>query len=230
MSKGKLTLESMSQATWYNQWTINQFKSYLKGDILEIGCGIGNFTTYLERYGNIYAIDIEKNYINLTKKVAKKSSVGIGDIESGKYFFNQHIFDTIVCINVLEHIKNDHQALKNIYKLLKKGGHLIILVPSHQSLYGPIDKAIYHFRRYDKKRLIKEVSSLGISIIRSTRLNFIGGVGWWFAGKILKEDTIQNDKVKLFNIFGPPFLALENIIEPPFGTSILIIGKRNEAT
>lgn len=227
MSSGKIALENMSKAAWYNRWTIRQFEPFLKGNILEVGCGTGNFTNQLSSYGKVYGIDIRNNYIKCARKKAKHTIIGFGNIETGKYFFKKKLFDTIICINVLEHIKNDNLAFKNIYGLLKKDGYLILLVPSHQSLFGQIDKAIKHFRRYDKKELIQKINSMGLEIIKARRLNFLGGLGWWLIGKILKENTVKENRIKVFNIFGPFFLTLETTVEPPLGTSILIVAKKD---
>src|SRR3990172_7689827 len=108
MNSSQKTLESMSQAQWYNRWTLAKFASYLRGDILEIGCGIGNFTKSLLKYGNVWAIDIDKENLNQTKNVVEGGAkVGFGDIEQGKYFFTKKSFDCVICINVLEHIHKD---------------------------------------------------------------------------------------------------------------------------
>lgn len=226
MLEGRVTLENMSQAIWYNRWTANQFKPFIEGVILEIGCGIGNFTRLLTKYGSVYAIDIEKDYINSARKKTKKALIGFGDIEKGGYFFKKRLFSTIVCLNVLEHIKDDKKAINNIYKLLRPDGHLILLVPSHKFLYGQIDKAINHFRRYNQKELLKILEFAGFEIVKSKRLNILGAIGWWFSGKVLKENNVKVSAIKLFNILGPAFLTIENIIEPPFGTSILIVAKK----
>src|SRR3989338_8239685 len=90
---GASTLESMSQAVWYNQWTLSKFKKYLRGEILDVGCGIGNFTNTLSKYGPVTGIDVNEDYIkNLQKD--KKIEIGLGDIEKGKYFFSHKEFDT----------------------------------------------------------------------------------------------------------------------------------------
>src|SRR5687768_7072271 len=113
---GTSTLESMSQAGFYNKWTLNKFKEYLRGDILEVGCGIGNFTKILSRFGTVTAIDIDPNLFDKFKnQKTLNGNLGIGDIEKGKYFFKGKKFETIVCINVLEHIENDTQALENMF-------------------------------------------------------------------------------------------------------------------
>lgn len=219
------TLESMSQAIWYNQWTVGKFASFLRGDILEVGCGIGNFTNFLKKHGNVWAIDISDSYIKQTSQIAGVS-VGFGDIEKGKYFFSKQKFDTIVCLNVLEHIRDDKRALKNMYELLRSGGHLILLVPAYDFLFGKIDKEIGHFRRYNNKLLKSLLEEAGFKIFKSRVINFLGAVGWWISSKLLLESRVAEGKIKVFNLIAPVFLSLENFVEPPFGTSILIIAKK----
>lgn len=227
MNSGKKTLGSMNQAVWYNQWTVDKFKQYLKGDILEVGCGIGNFTGFLNQYGKVWAIDVEKEYvIEIKQKLDGKVQVGIGDIEKGKYFFGNQKFDSIICLNVLEHIKNDTRALSNVYRLLKSGGKLILLVPSHQFLYGEIDRSIDHFRRYDKSKICEKLNEIGFKIIKSSRLNILGAIGWFVAGKVLKETVVKKGNIKIFNAVAPVLLWFENLIEPPLGISVLVIAQK----
>jgi 2-polyprenyl-3-methyl-5-hydroxy-6-metoxy-1,4-benzoquinol methylase len=223
---GQQTLESMSEAGWYNNWSLNQFSNDIRGEILEIGCGVGNFTKTLLKFGKVTAIDINESYVERTKKVAEGANVGFGDVEKNKFFFKDKKFDTIICINVLEHIKDDLKAIQNLKNLLKEGGKLIIIVPSHQFLYGAIDESISHFRRYNKNDLSKIFNTLGLQILKNKRLNFLGAIGWFIAGRILKDDIVQKNKIQIFNIIGPLFLFPENFVEPPIGISILLIAQR----
>lgn len=228
MDNGQLTLESMSMAPRYNKWILKKFDKYLKGDILEVGSGIGNFTKLLVRYGNVWASDISKEYLNKIKtEVPEIKGIGIADIEKAKYFFKNQRFDAIVCLNVVEHIQKDDQALLNLYKLLKPKGVLILIVPSGMSLYGKIDEAIGHFRRYDKNKLEKKVHKLGFKVLQKRVLNFVGGIGWWGSGKLLKQSTVRKGNVRIFNIVSPVFLFLERFWEPPFGTSVFMIARRS---
>ncbi len=225
---GHATLESMSQAQWYNRWTLNKFNQYLTGDILEVGCGIGNFTTALLAYGNVWAFDIEQRYKDLTdKRTRAKAKVGLGNIESGKYFFRKKSFDAIVCLNVLEHIKSDMKALKNMHSLTKPGGHLILLVPTHTWLYGSIDKALGHYRRYDKKSLNRKLKTVGYTVVYSRLQNMLGALGWFVSGKIACSTIVNETPLKLFDRIAPIALKLEEIVEPPFGTSVLVIARRD---
>lgn len=221
------TLESMSQAVWYNQWTLKKFLPYLRGEILEVGCGIGNFTLSLAEYRDVWAIDINKEYLKETKRLVRnKARIGFGDIERGKYFFGGQKFDSIVCLNVLEHIKDDNLALSNLFKLLKDEGTLTLLVPLHQFLYGNIDKAVGHFRRYTKLEILEKLKTAGFLILKHRRINFLGAIGWLLTGKIFREATVGYKKIKMFNLVAPFILPLEDLIEPPLATSILVIAKK----
>lgn len=226
---GTKTLESMDEAKYYNKWTINKFSKYLTGDILEVGCGIGNFTKYLSKYGKIYAIDIDESLIKILRQGdCSNISVGYGDIESGNSFFTNKIFDTVVCLNVLEHIKDDYKALQNIYHLLKKGGRLILLVPIYKFLYGEIDRSIKHFRRYDPEALQEMLKQIGFTIEKKRKLNWLGALGWFIAGRIIKQRNVEKKNIRIFNLISPLTLRMENIVEPPIGTSILIVAQKNE--
>lgn len=221
------SLESMNTAGWYNKWSTDQFKEYLGGEILEIGCGIGNFTNILSSYGTVWAIDINKKYISQTsKRIHGKNRVGIGDVEKGQYFFKSKLFDTIICLNVLEHIKDDSRALENIFNLMKVGGKLILLVPAHPFLYGAIDSAVGHYRRYEKDKLLALMEKHNFKVIKSKKMNFLGGVGWWVTGRLLGKKYVEKSKVGIFNLLAPFFLFFESILEPPLGTSILVIAKK----
>lgn len=214
----------MAKAAWYNKWLFKIFAPFLSGDILEVGCGIGNFTKLLSKYGAVRAIDINTNYITIARKeTGLKTKIGSGDIEKGIYFFRSKQFDSIVCLNVLEHIKDEDKALDNLFKLLKPEGKLILLLPSHMFLYGHIDKSIGHFRRYNKSKIKEKLLKKGFKILKLKRLNFLAAPGWFVAGKILKETAVKEGNIKIFNLVAPVFLKLEKIIEPPIGISLLVV-------
>jgi len=221
------SLESMNQAVWYNQWILNKIVKYLKNDILEVGCGIGNFTNSLIKYGKIWSIDIDQHLIKKTeKKLNKKVKIGYGDIEKGKYYFKKKYFDTIICFNVLEHIKNDENAVENLNKLLKKRGILLLVLPAHPKIYGSLDKHVGHFRRYEMNKLLSLLKSHNFDIILSKRINIIGALGWWFSGKVLKNTFVDLDKLSFFNKIAPFVLPIEDIIGTPIGISILVVAQK----
>lgn len=174
---GEYTLTIMKKAKWYNSWLLSLFSDYIKGDILEVGAGIGNFTSILYELGSVTAIDINKGYIE--KSNIPGVEKGFGDIEKGKYFFKNKKFDTIVCLNVIEHVNNEGKAFGNVFKLLNNGGIFIILVPAHKSLYSRYDKLLGHYRRYGVSELDLKLKSCGFSVNRINYINWWGALGWF---------------------------------------------------
>lgn len=224
---GEYTLKIMKTAGWYNNWLFSLIKPHLKGEILEIGAGIGNFTELLLKEGNVVAIDINKKYISsLNKKFGNKVSTGLGNIEKGSYFFGKKQFDTLICLNVLEHIKDDKRALKNMYKLTKKGGRLVILAPAHQKLYSAFDKNLGHFRRYSKHELNSKLAEAGYKIAKLKYLNWWAAIGWFLLFKLGKKKHLPTSEVSFFDKVGRLFLFPEKYIEPPFGLSVLATAEK----
>lgn len=223
---GCKSLEVMSEAQWYNHLIFNRFvKPHVGQRVLEIGSGIGNFTKLLLKKSRfLYATDINDDYISLLKRIKnKKLRVGFGNIESNVFKPNYNNFDSIICLNVLEHIKNDKKALGNIYNRLKTNGKLILLVPAHQQFYCQIDKNLGHFRRYNKKSLRKKIINLGFNIVSEDYLNPISGLGWFVSGKILRKKMVSRDLIKIFNFLVKPIIKIETMIKMPFGLSVVIV-------
>ena len=221
---GAKTLEIMSAAPWYNAWVLRKLKPYVSGSILEAGAGIGNMTKYFSKLGPVTAIDYDRGYVDELKK--KGYPAGFGDIEKGKFFFGRQKFDTIVSTNVLEHIKEDQKAIGNLSKLLSSGGRLVILVPAHEWAYGEMDKGLGHFRRYNKKSLVKLFEASGLTVIEAKYLNWFAVFGWALAGRILKRKLIPSGQLRLFSGIAPLLLKLEDYISFPFGLSVLVVGEK----
>jgi len=224
---GEYTLEIMREAAWYNDWLFRKTEEHIKGDILEVGAGIGNFTTSLASKGKVTAIDLNRSYITkLGKKLGKTVSIGFGDIETGKYFFSGKKFDTLICLNVLEHIGNDTIALENMYNLLKDKGNLILLVPAHKLLYSKFDSQLGHFRRYNVADMKTLLEKAGFANINIKYINWWAAVGWLVFLKLLKNKRLPKNEVGIFNLLGKMFLWPENYIAPPFGLSVLAIAQK----
>jgi SAM-dependent methyltransferase len=225
---GKYTLEIMSRAGWYNNWIFEFIKPHLKGKILEVGAGIGNFTTLLTQKGVVTAIDLDRTYVySLKKRLGKKVVVGFGDVEKGKYFFTKSAkFDTIVCLNVLEHIKSDKKVLQNMYSQLTPGGKLILLVPAHKMLYSDFDKNLGHFRRYNKNALNDILFRVGFRTVSIRYFNWLASIGWLIFLTLTGWQKIPGREVGIFNFLGKFLLWPEKHIKFPFGLSVLAIAEK----
>ncbi len=220
-----LTMENA--APWYNDWLFSLISDEISGDILEIGAGIGSFSEKLSKKGSLTVTDINRRYLyNIKEKYGSKIRIGYGDIEKNEYDFNNKKFDTIVCLNVMEHIKNDSKAVINMYYLLKKGGKLILLVPAHMCLFSNFDKKLGHFRRYKKGNVYRLLRDSGFTDIKTRYVNWVAAIGWFVFMKILKAKKMPDKTVGVFNMFGKIFLWPEKLIRPPFGLSVLAISSK----
>lgn len=229
---GAQTLKIMRKAAHYNKWLFSVTKKYVSEPILEIGAGIGNFTSLLADLGSVTAVDIDRKYLSSLKKLKHRNiKTGFGDIESAKYFFatqgsSKEMFNSIVCMNVLEHIDHDVTALRNMNSLLKKKGTLVLLVPSGKFAFGTLDTNLGHFRRYSKEELTQKLGEAGFTIERMRYLNLLGIPGWWFNSKVLKRKVIPSRQVWIFDKISRPLLLLERIVKFPIGLSLLVIAKK----
>jgi len=223
---GKDTLLEMRNAAWYNKWVYDYFRKYLRGDILEIGCGIGNFVEYLVKSGKLTSIDIKNEYISKLKREYKDVQFGYGDIENNKFFFKKGRFDSIISLNVFEHIEDDQKALKNTYDLLKPQGHFSILVPAHKLLFSHFDKELGHFRRYSVSGLRKKLKQAGFKTVEIRYLNWWAAIGWLVFVKILRVNKMPSAPVGIFDMFGKYFLLIEKYIKFPFGLSVVAVCKK----
>ena len=222
---GEYTLQVMKLAGWYNNWLFSIVKPYLKGKILEVGAGIGNFTYLLAKEGEVTAIDIDKIYVSKLKK-STSVNVGYGDIEKEKYFFLKKKFNCVVCMNVLEHIKDDRLALKNMFNLLEPKGRLVLLIPAHKFAYGTVDENLGHYRRYSKREIIIKLSNSGFKGRKLKFLNFFGIVGWFLNSRVLKKAVLPSSQLRIFDLISRPFLYMEKIIDPKMGLSILAVAEK----
>jgi len=229
---GQETLGRMKIMKNYNNWIFNQIKEYLGEHILEIGSGMGNISRLLVSYKkNLLLTDIRKDYLEYLRQRFignPKVKVFYYDISSSKITKNiLRKIDTIVCINVLEHLKNDRKALQNFHKILVDKGRLIIIVPALKCLYGTLDKKLDHYRRYEKDKLRGKITDSGFTIEKMYYHNFFSSFGWFFNGRIMKKNVITSLGVLLLDKLIPLFAWIEKQIKIPFGLSIIVIARNN---
>jgi len=232
---GENTLNVIADADKFNRWMYNTIKPYCKGKVLEIGSGLGNISHFfIKDKFEILLTDIREGYCSKLETKFKQSSCFLGtevinltdpDFDTKfKSYFNQ--YDTVFALNVVEHIYDDTLALNNCYKLLKKDGQVIILVPSYQKLFNTFDKELGHYRRYTKSTLSHVFSKTNFKIIHKQYFNFIGIFGWYVTGNLLKKETIPGNQMKLYNILVPLFKIIDKVILNKAGLSTIIIGRK----
>ncbi len=220
----------LSYAHRYNDWLFREIKQYIGRRILEIGCAFGNFTKKMQDRDFLCAIDIEGEYVHAMKKEFQSFSqidVLQYDISSPEVLeLKSQDFDTIVCLNVLEHIKDDSVALENMHQLLRKEGYLCLIVPAFQSIFSEMDRTDHHYRRYDKGDLLKKIKEAGFDTVRAKYMNMPGFLGWWFNGKILRRRFIPFRQMLMYDKIVPLVSFIEKVFDPPFGQSLILVAKK----
>lgn len=234
---GKETLETISTADKFNQWMYETIKPYSKGKILEIGSGIGNISNlYLENGSSIMLSDYNQNYCDelVEQYYGNSNVIGVRQIDLVEPKFDEKYrdlfgkFDTVFALNVIEHIEDDFLSIANSKKFLKVGGNLIILVPSYQKLYNNFDIELGHYRRYQIPKMSKIFQLNQLQIIHTQYFNFIGILGWYFNGNILKKRNIPEGQMKIYNNLVPVFKLFDRILGNRFGLSTIVIGKKTD--
>jgi 2-polyprenyl-3-methyl-5-hydroxy-6-metoxy-1,4-benzoquinol methylase len=222
-------LPYMEQTINYNNWVYSNYKKYLGQRILDIGSGFGTFVEYYKDKEIVLCVEPSTDACGfLLDRFAGMDNIvllstDVNDdvvIERAK----ELSIDTIVCLNVLEHIKDDKLVISNMNNVLKTGGKLILYVPAMKMIYGTLDVALYHHRRYDKSELEKMLKEAGFEILSSRYMNFLGVLSWFIYSRVLKRSIPAEGRILFYDKYLVPIVSfIEKIIRPPFGQSLLII-------
>jgi 2-polyprenyl-3-methyl-5-hydroxy-6-metoxy-1,4-benzoquinol methylase len=225
-------LEIMAQAQNYNAWIWRTISPYMGNSIIEIGAGIGTFTHYLENKKRVFATDVAQNCIDVLSRLFQdQPCITVEELDITRppdmQFWIPREVDTIICLNVLEHIDDDIGALKNMKEMIKPGAHIILMVPAFQCAYGTIDKLDGHFRRYSRSELKSKMLQAGLETVRLHYFNSVGLLAWFYTNKIARNRTTSANKVKVYDKYIVPWLRLfEGVVKPPFGQSLIAVGKK----
>lgn len=220
--------QRMEKARNYFQWQYRMVAPNLGKRVLEIGCGMGNFTRVLLDRECVVGIDIDVGVLKAHReRFRDHSHVAVHQMDSTSPEFStlaRYRPDSVVCLNVLEHIEDHRGALANMHSVLQPGGRAVLLVPAFQSLFGPIDYKLGHYRRYSKAMLRGLAEETGFRVARLRYTNVAGFFGWWFNARVLPRTEQSEGQIALFDSLVVPIQsAIEGWIEPPFGQSVFAV-------
>jgi SAM-dependent methyltransferase len=227
---GAETLEIMQAAPHYNRWQYSRIAPYLGRRICEVGSGIGNMSgLILDASPDLLLLTDTDPYYReaLRRQFSSRHSVFVEELtlpdEAAATRLRQYDLDTVVALNVIEHIPADLETLRCIGSMLRPQGRAVILVPALQALFGSLDQELGHQRRYTRSSLAAVMTKAGFRVERAFYFNLVGTLGWWVNARLRKAPRIPRRQVRYFDSL-VPVLRLEDRMPLPFGQSVIGIG------
>ena len=179
----------MSAARNYFAWQASLITPHLGQTVVEVGCGIGNFTEFLLDRKTVVCVDSDPDgLVELQHRFVGARNLNIVCADARElHGVARFEPDSCVCLNVLEHVADDADAIRAMASILPRGGKLAMLVPAFQALYGPIDRNLGHYRRYRRRELASLAERGGFAIAKMHYANFPGFFGWWLNARIFRR-------------------------------------------
>jgi glycosyltransferase involved in cell wall biosynthesis len=220
------TLRRLDSLNRYNQWIWERLAPYVGQRVLEVGAGSGTMTRFLYGRELIVATDRETPYLDrLRNRFRRKPGIVVErlDIDSDEALeLARYGFDTVTCINVLEHTADDAAALRRAGQLLQPGGRVIVFVPAGKDLFGTLDRGVGHQRRYEREELIEKLRAAGFEIEDVSYQNRVAKLAWWLNSRVFRRSAMPAAQSTLFDFFVPLWKSLEGP-HPSTGLSLIAI-------
>lgn len=223
---------AIATARRYTDWMVSPFKPYLAGNIVEIGIGHGSYYEVLAPFGRYWGVDIDERAVQAARNRYPDGQFIRADILDPRFVADvlPDGADSIVSINVLEHIRDDQAAVVDLVNALKSGGTLMINVPALPALYNDLDRLAGHCRRYRTGDFRRILSGLPIRILKLCYFNPIGGMGWWF-NRFRRHESLNSESVnRQIAVFDKYVVPFSRIMDPLtrrfFGQSVVCIARR----
>jgi 2-polyprenyl-3-methyl-5-hydroxy-6-metoxy-1,4-benzoquinol methylase len=221
-------LSALEEAGNYADWIYRLVRPYLGKRVLEVGAGHGELTERLRRQAHVTATDLSKRCVDeLALRFAACDEVEVLQADVAALGAEDRRFDSVVLVNVLEHIDDDVHALADLREVLEPGGRLCVFVPAFEGLYSDFDRTIGHRRRYRRANLVTKFDRAGFDVLDARYVNTVGALAWWLFARQFGQVPTQRWSVKVYDRLAVPLIRrLEDGRAPRFGQSLLCIGER----
>jgi glycosyltransferase involved in cell wall biosynthesis len=229
---GHAILHRLSSTHRFNRWMADVISPWVGQNVLEIGAGMGNLTSKFLPRDRYVASDIDPLHLEyLRSRYAGNRRVSVETLDlQGETDFERvaGAFDTVICLNVVEHVPDADLALRNIFQALRPGGRACILVPQIPALYGTLDKALDHFLRYRPEDLAAKLKAQGFEIETQFSFNRAAVPAWWLNGKVLRRKTFSRVQLKIYDSLVWLFRRIDRVLPWP-GVSTIAIARKPSA-
>jgi SAM-dependent methyltransferase len=224
----------------YRRWILGRLHPFLGQRIVEVGAGDGSFSElFLERKPkSLIALEPSANmYPLLVRKLegidpahtARAMQCTLANAASRHSEMERP--DSIVYINVLEHVEDDQMELNIAHSVLAAGGRILVFVPAHEWLMSRFDRKLGHFRRYTRESLTSKFIAAGFTIRFSAYFDLLGIVPWWLKYRILQSEEMETSLVRAFDRCGVPLSrAFDAITNFRIGKNVIVVGEKHVET
>jgi glycosyltransferase involved in cell wall biosynthesis len=225
---GSQILGRLNRAPRFTQWMADVIRPFIGERVLEIGAGTGNLTLHLIPRKLYWASDINPHYLTYLQNLIPDHPylrVGYTDGEKHDSYPSDEKFDTVICLNVVEHLENDFGALRNIFEALEDTGRAIVLVPYGPWMYGTLDKVLGHHRRYTRDQFTGLAARAGFQLEALISFNRFGSPAWWLNGRLLRRKTFGLWQIKMLNVLTPLVRVIDRFLPFPPLSIIAVLRK-----
>ncbi|MGH7787986.1 MAG: glycosyltransferase [Candidatus Binatia bacterium] len=223
------SLRRLRDARRYNDWLWTRLAPAVGHRVLEVGSGVGSYTGYLRQHEHVVATDTDEQYLALLRtRFQHHPNIAVQHLDWQRpdlAGLRAQRFDTVLCLNVLERIEHDDDALATFATLLEPGGHLILQVPAQPALYGELDRGVGHRRRYARDELDAKLRRQGFEVEMADTFNLPGALGWYLYSRLLGRGAAPRLKHRIGSLL-VPWLRLERHLAPAHGMSLLVVARK----
>jgi SAM-dependent methyltransferase len=201
---GRAFLNNLTGTPQYLNWVVRVLRPFIGDTVLEVGAGIGNISARLMARRLLYvAVEKDPLYLHaLRNRFLRTPNVQVREMDPERadgFGEVDECFDTVLCLNVLEYVEEPSRTMSILQRALKRGGTLIVLVPQGRSLYGSMDRAMGHKRRFQRNEAIRLLENAGLKVEKTRSLNKISAPSWLLYGRILRTRHINKFALKIFD-------------------------------
>lgn len=228
-------LEAMSFAENYHRWILEIFGPHLGSRLVEVGAGTGAFSELIleRRPESLSLVEPSGMYRVLAERLAGVRTPT--EVRTYNSIFSRVADeiaaaqrpDSVIYVNVLEHVPDDEAELEAVRRTLCDGGRVFIFVPALRWLYGSFDEQVGHFRRYTRGELEGKCRRAGFRVLDSGYLDLPGVLPWWLKYCVVRSSAMEPGVVRLYDRYFIPFIkAAESLVRPPFGKNLFVIAEK----